>query len=102
MFPGRVFLGVGSGESLNETPLGLEWPKGREMLERFERGLEAITRLWDGETVTMDGGWFSLREAKLYTRARAKPKLYVSAFGPKAAAIAGSSRRFSPGAPRNT
>src|SRR3954449_5844335 len=89
MFPGRVFLGAGSGESLNETPLGLDWPEPAEMLERFDRGLEAIVRLWDGETVTMDGGWFGLREAKLYTRARSKPKLYVSAFGPQAAQIAG-------------
>jgi coenzyme F420-dependent glucose-6-phosphate dehydrogenase len=59
------------------------------MLERFERELEAIDRLWNGESVTMDGGWFRLREAKLYTRARSRPRLYVSAFGPQAAAIAG-------------
>lgn len=89
MYPGRVFLGVGSGESLNEVPLGLEWPSPGEKLKRFERGIEAIERLWDGETVTMDGGWFSLREAKLYTMARERPRMYVSAFGPKAAEIAG-------------
>jgi coenzyme F420-dependent glucose-6-phosphate dehydrogenase len=88
MYPGRAFLGAGSGEALNEVPLGLEWPEPAEMLERFDRGLEAIRRLWSGETVTMDGGWFSLREAKLYTRAPSPPKLYVSAFGPKAARIA--------------
>jgi coenzyme F420-dependent glucose-6-phosphate dehydrogenase len=89
LYPGRVYLGVGSGEALNEVPLGLDWPEPGAMLERFDRGLEAITRLWDGETVTMDGGWFRLKEAKLYTRAAQRPKLYVSAFGPKAAAIAG-------------
>jgi coenzyme F420-dependent glucose-6-phosphate dehydrogenase len=89
LYPGRVFLGVGSGEALNEVPLGLDWPAAGEMLERFEAGLQAITRLWDGETVTMDGGWFRLEEAKLYTRAAARPKLYVSAFGPQAAQIAG-------------
>jgi coenzyme F420-dependent glucose-6-phosphate dehydrogenase len=88
LYPGRVFLGVGSGEALNEVPLGLEWPAPREQLERFDRGLEAITRLWAGETVTMDGGWFALNEAKLYTRARSRPRLYVSAFGPQAARIA--------------
>jgi coenzyme F420-dependent glucose-6-phosphate dehydrogenase len=88
MYPGRVFLGAGSGESLNETPLGLDWPEPREMLERFDRGLEAIRRLWDGETVTLDGGWFRLREARLYTLAASRPKLYVSAFGPRAARIA--------------
>jgi coenzyme F420-dependent glucose-6-phosphate dehydrogenase len=88
LYPGRVFLGVGSGEALNEVPLGLDWPEPAEMLDRFDKGLEAITRLWDGETVTMDGGWFRLKEAKLYTRAKERPKLYVSAFGPKAARIA--------------
>src|SRR3954451_4644331 len=89
LFGGRVFLGVGSGESLNETPLGLDWPSPAEQIERFEKGLEAIVRLWDGETVTMDGGWFRLKEAKLYTRAQSRPKLYVSAFGPQAAQVAG-------------
>src|SRR4051795_12636553 len=89
MYPGRVWLGVGSGESVNEAPLGLDWPSPEEQLERFDRGLEAIVRLWDGETVTMDGGWFRLREAKLYTRAKRRPPLYVSAFGPQAARIAG-------------
>ncbi len=89
LYPGRVFLGVGSGEAVNEVPLGLDWPSPREQHERFEAGLEAITRLWNGETVTMDGGWFELKEAKLWTRARSKPKLYVSAFGPQAAQIAG-------------
>jgi coenzyme F420-dependent glucose-6-phosphate dehydrogenase len=89
LHPGRVFLGVGSGESVNETPLGLDWPEFGEQRERFEAGLEAITRLWDGETVTMDGGWFRLKEAKLWTRARTRPKLYVSAFGPQAAQVAG-------------
>src|SRR3954464_12329202 len=62
LFGGRVFLGVGSGESLNETPLGLDWPSPEEQIERFDKGLEAIVRLWDGETVTMDGGWFRLKE----------------------------------------
>jgi len=80
---------VGSGEALNETPLGVEWPSPREKLERFDAGLEAIDRLWNGETVTMDAGWFALKEAKLYTRARSRPKMYVSAFGPQAAAVAG-------------
>jgi coenzyme F420-dependent glucose-6-phosphate dehydrogenase len=89
MYPGRVWLGAGSGESVNEVPLGLDWPPVDEQLERFDRGLEAIRRLWDGETVTMDGGWFRLKEAKLYTRAPSRPKLYVSAFGRKAARIAG-------------
>ena len=89
LYPGRVFLGAGSGEALNEVPLGLDWPPVGEQIERMEQGLEAITRLWAGETVTMDAGWFRLREARLYTRARERPRLYVSAFGPRAAKVAG-------------
>ncbi len=89
LYPGRVWLGVGSGESVNEVPLGLDWPSPKEQIDRLDSGLEAITRLWDGETVTMDGGWFRLHEAKLYTRVESRPKLYVSAFGPQAAQVAG-------------
>jgi coenzyme F420-dependent glucose-6-phosphate dehydrogenase len=88
LYPGRVFLGAGSGEAINEVPLGLDWPSVSEQQERLERGLEAITRLWAGETVTMDAGWFRLKEAKLYTRARSRPRLYVSAFGRHAVEIA--------------
>jgi coenzyme F420-dependent glucose-6-phosphate dehydrogenase len=88
LYPGRVFLGVGSGEALNEVPLGLDWPEADEQRERFAAGLAAITRLWAGETVIMDGGWFRLENAKLYTRAKGRPRLYVSAFGPKAAEVA--------------
>jgi len=90
LYPGRAFLGVGSGEAVNETPLGLDWPPFAEQKERFAAGLDAITRLWDGETVTVDAGWFKLKEAKLWTRAKSRPKMYVSAFGPQAAQVAGA------------
>ncbi|MGH2840460.1 MAG: LLM class flavin-dependent oxidoreductase [Solirubrobacteraceae bacterium] len=89
LYPGRVFLGAGSGESVNETPLGLDWPEYEEQRRRLETGLEAITRLWNGETVTMDAGWFKLKDAKLWTRAKTRPRLYVSAFGPSSAEVAG-------------
>jgi coenzyme F420-dependent glucose-6-phosphate dehydrogenase len=89
LYPGRAVLGVGSGEAISEVPLGLDWPDPDEKLARFERGLEAIWRLWHGETVTMDAGWFRLREARLSTMAAQRPRMIVSAFGPKAAAIAG-------------
>lgn len=89
LYPGRAVLGVGSGEPLNEVPLGLDWPSPAAMLDRFDRGLEAIHRLWSGETVTMDGGWFSVNEAKLYTMAPRRPRMIISAFGPQAATIAG-------------
>ena len=80
---------MGSGEAVNETPLGMDWPEYEEQRRRLETGLEAITRLWNGETVTMDAGWFKLKDAKLWTRAKTRPKLYVSAFGPRSAHLAG-------------
>ena len=94
MFPGRVFLGIGSGESLNETPLGLPWPSLREQLERMEEGLEIITRLWAGERFSYEGRHYGLNDAVLHTHAGRRPRLYVSAFGQKAAGIAG---RFADG-----
>ena len=89
MFPGRPYLGFGSGESLNESPLGADWPSPGGQVERMEEALELIGRLWDGETVDHDGRWFSTKHAVLHTRGERRPPIYVSAFGPKAAAVAG-------------
>jgi coenzyme F420-dependent glucose-6-phosphate dehydrogenase len=63
MFPGRTFLGIGSGESLNESPLGLEWPPPGVQLEAMTEALELISRLFDGERVTHDGHFYRFRDA---------------------------------------
>jgi coenzyme F420-dependent glucose-6-phosphate dehydrogenase len=89
LFPGRPYLGVGSGESLNESPLGAEWPPVGEQIERMEEALELMHRLFDGERVTHSGKHFSTDEAFLHTRPERRPPFYVSAFGPQAAAVAG-------------
>jgi coenzyme F420-dependent glucose-6-phosphate dehydrogenase len=89
MFPGRPFLGFGSGESLNESPLGAPWPGVSEQIERMEEALELIRRLFDGERVTHEGKHWKADEAVLHTRPGARPPIYVSAFGPQAAAVAG-------------
>jgi coenzyme F420-dependent glucose-6-phosphate dehydrogenase len=89
LFPGRPYLGVGSGESLNESPLGADWPPVGEQIERMEEALELIHRLFDGERVTHSGKHFSTKEAILHTRPERSPPIYVSAFGPQAAAVAG-------------
>jgi coenzyme F420-dependent glucose-6-phosphate dehydrogenase len=88
LYPGRVFLGAGSGEALNEVPCGADWPPVEEQIERMDQALDVITRLWDGETVTADHGWFAVKDCRLYTRAESRPKLYVSAFGEQAAQVA--------------
>jgi coenzyme F420-dependent glucose-6-phosphate dehydrogenase len=89
MFPGRPYLGFGSGESLNESPLGADWPSPGGQVERMEEALEIIHRLFDGERVDHDGKHFSTKDAFLHTRGERRPPIYVSAFGPKAAAVAG-------------
>jgi coenzyme F420-dependent glucose-6-phosphate dehydrogenase len=86
--PGRAFLGLGSGESLNESPLGMDWPPPAEQLERLDEAVDIIDRLLDGETVTRDGPYFRLKEAVLHTRPRRRPPLYISAFHPGAAELA--------------
>jgi coenzyme F420-dependent glucose-6-phosphate dehydrogenase len=88
MFPGRPFLGIGSGESLNESPLAAIWPPVSEQVERMEEGLEIIRRLFDGERLSYDGRHFETDEAILHTRPDRRPPIYVSAFGPKAAGVA--------------
>ena len=89
LFPGRPYLGVGSGEALNESPLGADWPPVEAQIERMEEGLELIRRLFDGDRVTHDGRHFRTKEAYLHTSAERRPPIYVSAFGPKAAGVAG-------------
>ncbi|HXR61158.1 MAG TPA: TIGR03557 family F420-dependent LLM class oxidoreductase [Solirubrobacterales bacterium] len=90
MYPGRPYLGIGSGEALNEVPLGAEWPSPRAQVERMEEALEMIRALWDGQRLSVAGKHFSTERAYLHTRPReGRPPLYVSAFGPKAAAVAG-------------
>lgn len=89
MNPGRAFLAVGSGEAMNEVPAGLRWPSVGEQLARTEEALEIITALLNGETVTRRGRFFSADGARLYDLPQRRLPVYLSAFGPQAAAIAG-------------
>jgi coenzyme F420-dependent glucose-6-phosphate dehydrogenase len=90
MFPGRPYLGVGSGESLNETPLGADWPPVGEQIDRMAEALELIHALFEGKRISGRGDYFAADGAVLHTRPVARrPPIYVSAFGPQAAAVAG-------------
>jgi coenzyme F420-dependent glucose-6-phosphate dehydrogenase len=88
MFPGRPFLGFGSGESLNESPLGADWPSVPDQIERMEEALEIIHALFDGQRLDHHGQHFATKQAYLHTRPERRPPIYVSAFGPKAAGVA--------------
>jgi coenzyme F420-dependent glucose-6-phosphate dehydrogenase len=90
MYPGRPYLGIGSGEALNEVPLGAEWPAVSAQIERMEEALEIIRALLDGERLSRRGKYFATEGAYLYTRPEGRPPpIYVSAFGPQAARVAG-------------
>ena len=90
MFPGRPYLGVGSGEALNEVPLGAEWPSVGAQIERMEEALEMVRALWDGQRLSGAGKHFSTDRAYLHSRPEnRRPPIYVSAFGPEAARVAG-------------
>ncbi len=86
--PGRAFIGIGSGEALNESPIGMDWPPVGEQVSRMEEALEIIGRLLDGERLDWDGDYFRTKGAFLHTRPERRPEIYVSAFGPRAAGVA--------------
>src|SRR3954468_6106928 len=89
LFPGRPFLGIGACEALNEVPVGDEWPSPKDQIARMDQALSIIDRLWKGETITEDGPYYRAKDIKLHTLPERRPPIWVSAFGPQAAAVAG-------------
>jgi coenzyme F420-dependent glucose-6-phosphate dehydrogenase len=89
MYPGRPYLGFGSGEALNEVPVSGQWLRPAQQIERMEEALEMIHRLFAGERLSEEGRHFTTDGAYLHTNPGRRPPIYVSAFGPKAAAVAG-------------
>lgn len=87
--PGRVFLGVGTGEALNEYPVMAYWPGYTERRERLQEAIELMRELWTGETVSFDGEYYQTRKAKLYTPPTQQIPIYVSAMVPGSAEFAG-------------
>lgn len=87
--PHRVFLGVGSGEAMNEVPAGMSWPSPDEQLARTEEALTIIVKLLDGETVDFAGRFFTTKAARLYSLPDERPPVYLSAFHEGAAELAG-------------
>jgi coenzyme F420-dependent glucose-6-phosphate dehydrogenase len=88
--PGRMILGVGAGESLNEVAVtAIEWPAPKERLARLREAVELIRRLWSEEFVTFDGEYYHTRNATIYDRPEKPIPIYLSAGGPVAAKLAG-------------
>jgi len=89
MMPGRFFLGVGTGENLNEHILGDHWPAPDERLEMLEEAIEVIRLLWEGGYQTHRGQHYTVEKARLYTLPDEPPPIAVAAAAPLAAELAG-------------
>ncbi len=90
MFPGRVVLGVGTGESLNEVPaIGVKWPGPKERRDRLREAVALINKLWTEDRVTFDGQFYRTENATIYDKPNDKVPIWVAASGPLAAAMAG-------------
>lgn len=91
MFPGRVVLGVGTGESLNEVaPTGIEWPAPGERTARLREAVDLIHRLWSGERVSFEGQHYRTVDAMLYDLPPRPVPIYIAAAGPVVARMAGA------------
>jgi coenzyme F420-dependent glucose-6-phosphate dehydrogenase len=90
MFPGRVVLGVGTGESLNEVPAtDLRWPEAKERFARLREAVALIRTLWAEERVSFEGTYYRTRNATIYDRPSPPVPLYIAAGGPMLARFAG-------------
>jgi coenzyme F420-dependent glucose-6-phosphate dehydrogenase len=90
LYPGRVFLGVGTGEALNETPVtGGEFPGRKERRMRLAESIELIRRLWHEERVDFDGDYYKAVMATVYDKPDDPVPIFVAASGPLAAKLAG-------------
>ena len=90
LFPGRVALGIGTGESLNEVPSsGLAWPDQKERTARFKEAFDLIKKLWSGERLTFKGQFYRTENATIYDRPEKPVPIYVAGAGPFMAKFAG-------------
>jgi coenzyme F420-dependent glucose-6-phosphate dehydrogenase len=95
LYPGRIGLGLGSGEAMNESPLGFDWPRARARLTRTKEAIQIIRGLWEGNGseeedgfLSFNGEYFLMRNAKLYTSPIKHIPIYMAATGQQATKIA--------------
>ncbi len=89
MMPGRFFLGVGTGENLNEHIFGDRWPAHDMREEMLEEAIEVIRLLLQGDTLTFRGVYYTVENARIYTLPDQLPPIFMAASGPRAAETAG-------------
>jgi coenzyme F420-dependent glucose-6-phosphate dehydrogenase len=95
MYPGRIFLGVGTGEALNEIATGFagageqEWPEFKERFARFRESVDLMRQLWTEDRVNFRGEYYSTHDASIYDRPELPIPIYIAAGGPFVARYAG-------------
>lgn len=89
MYPGRVILGVGTGEALNEASLGIAWPAPPERFQRLKEAIGLIERLWAEDRVTFEGTYYTARNTTIYDKPDRPVPIYIGAAGPAATRLAG-------------
>ncbi|MGD8486504.1 MAG: glucose-6-phosphate dehydrogenase (coenzyme-F420) [Chloroflexota bacterium] len=87
--PGRIALGVGTGESLNEVVVGVEWPEQKERFHRLKEAVMLIQRLFREEMVSFEGEYYTTHNATLYDKPAEPVPVYIGASGPAASRLAG-------------
>jgi len=86
---GRFFLGVGTGENLNEHVVGRGWPSAEIRLAMLEEAITVMRLLWEGGTKSHHGQYYTVEDARLYTLPKEPPPLMVAASRSRAAELAG-------------
>jgi coenzyme F420-dependent glucose-6-phosphate dehydrogenase len=89
MMPGRFFLGVGTGENLNEHILGNRWPAHDMRQAMLEEAIEIMRILWQGDPLTYRGVYYTVENARIYSLPDQAPPILMAASGPRAAEAAG-------------
>ena len=89
MFPQRVFLGIGRGETLNEVPSGNSWPTNREKFRRLKESIRLIKKLWTEDWVNFNGEFYSFIDSKLYAKPTHPIPIYIAGLGEQSAQLAG-------------
>jgi coenzyme F420-dependent glucose-6-phosphate dehydrogenase len=89
MMPGRFFLGLGTGENLNEHITGMHWPPAARRLEMLEEAVAVIRQLWQGGWQTHYGKHYTVEDARIFTTPTEPPPIMIAAMKPRAAELAG-------------
>jgi coenzyme F420-dependent glucose-6-phosphate dehydrogenase len=95
LYPGRIMLGVGTGEALNEIATGFrgageqDWPEFKERYARLREAVKLMRALWSEDQVDFDGEYYSTHSASIYDRPEGGIPVYIAAGGPLVAGYAG-------------